>query len=96
MPPPTLYPPQGTCLSLLNSLLVSEDDTDFLRTIIRIPTDPLLLYLEPCEPPDGDTSRRGTTVSVATSDSGLSRGKARGTSIDSEISETSSGRQALR
>lgn len=38
--------PQGTCLSLLNSLLVSEDDNNYLRTIIRIPTKPLLLYLE--------------------------------------------------
>lgn len=39
--------PQGTCLSLINGLLVSEDDSDFLRTIIRIPSKPLLCYLEP-------------------------------------------------
>ena len=38
---------QGTCLSLLNGLLVSEDDSDFLRTIVRIPSKPLLQYLEP-------------------------------------------------
>ena len=38
---------QGTCLSLLNQLLVSEDDNDYLRTIIKIPTAPLLQYLEP-------------------------------------------------
>eukprot|EP00731_Ephydatia_muelleri_P039088 Em1092g1a len=37
----------GTCLSILNSLLVTEDDNDYLKTIIRIPTQPLLAYLEP-------------------------------------------------
>ena len=41
------YPIQGTCLSILNSLLVNEDDNDYLKTIIRIPTQPLLAYLEP-------------------------------------------------
>ena len=40
-------PIQGTCLSILNSLLVNEDDNDYLKTIIRIPTQPLLAYLEP-------------------------------------------------
>ena len=33
-------------MSLLNQLLVSEDDNDYLRTIIKIPTAPLLQYLE--------------------------------------------------
>ncbi|KAL5463285.1 hypothetical protein EMCRGX_G032175 [Ephydatia muelleri] len=37
----------GTCLSILNTLLVTEDDNDYLKTIIRIPTQPLLAYLEP-------------------------------------------------
>ena len=40
-------PIQGTCLSILNSLLVNEDDNDYLKTIIRIPTQPLLAYFEP-------------------------------------------------
>ena len=40
-------PIQGTYLSILNSLLVNEDDNDYLKTIIRIPTQPLLAYLEP-------------------------------------------------
>ena len=40
-------PIQGTCLFILNSLLVNEDDNDYLKTIIRIPTQPLLAYLEP-------------------------------------------------
>lgn len=42
-----VFSPQGTCLSLLNGLLLSEDDSDFLRTIVRIPSKPLLHYLEP-------------------------------------------------
>lgn len=33
-------------MSQLNHLLVSEDDNDYLRTIIRIPTAPLLHFLE--------------------------------------------------
>ena len=40
---------QGTCLSLLNSLLISEDDNDHLQKIIRVPSEPLLMYLEPYE-----------------------------------------------
>ena len=85
---------------------MSEDDTDYLRTIIRIPSGPLLLYLEPCEPYEFDieSSRRDTSVSAGTrssSDSGmglsgLGYGKLRGSSISSEISETSSGRSVAR
>eukprot|EP00731_Ephydatia_muelleri_P006237 Em0003g485a len=43
----TRDPVPGMCLSILNSLLVNEDDNDYLKTIIRIPTQPLLAYLEP-------------------------------------------------
>ena len=62
---------QGTCLFLLNSLLVSEDDNDYLRTIIRIPTKPLLLYLEPHDPSGEsdsgyDNRNRDTSVSTTT------------------------------
>ena len=67
----SLTPSQDTCLSLLNSLLVSEDDNDYLRTIIRIPPEPLLSYLEPYESDidsgienqHRDTSVSGTTRS---------------------------------
>lgn len=31
---------------ILNSLLVSDDDNDYLRTIAKIPCDPLLVFLE--------------------------------------------------
>ena len=41
--------PQGTCLMLLNGLLVSDDNNDYLRTIAKLPCDPLLTFLEPCE-----------------------------------------------
>ena len=65
----TLTPSQGTCLSLLNGLLVSEDDNDYLRTIIRIPSGPLLSYLEPYES-DIDSGfenqRRDTSISGTT------------------------------
>ena len=40
---------QGTCLSLLDSMLVSEEDNDQIQKIIRVPSRPLLLYLEPGE-----------------------------------------------
>lgn len=85
---------------------MSEDDTDYLRTIIRIPSGPLLLYLEPCEPSesDNDQTRHSTTVSVGTgssSDSGMglsSLGQriVRGSSFSSEASVSSSGRSIAR
>ncbi|CAI8040309.1 hypothetical protein GBAR_LOCUS22470, partial [Geodia barretti] len=45
----TRDPIPATCLSLLNSLLICEDDSDHLQKIIRVPSEPLLMYLEPYE-----------------------------------------------
>jgi hypothetical protein len=45
----TRDPIPGTCLSLLDNLLVSEEDNDHLQKIIRVPSEPLLMYLEPYE-----------------------------------------------
>ena len=57
------YPIQGTCLSILNSLLVNEDDNDYLKTIIRISTQPLLTYLEPSGgESDGDSGVDSTRL----------------------------------
>lgn len=60
-------------MSLLNNLLISEDDNDYLRTIIRIPTSPLLQYLETCDLGEEDSGyehnthrHRDTTLSVET------------------------------
>ena len=114
---------QGTCLTLLNGLLVSEDDSDFLRTIIRIPSKPLLHYLEPTGDVTSESDsgcgnlRRDTllsctarsssdTSSHVTQDEGVacvgsSRLEVpvsgiRASSINSEISESSSGRSLAR
>ena len=43
-------------MALLNSLLVAGDEGDSLRAIIRIPTAPLLYYLESCEASPGTDS----------------------------------------
>ena len=48
-------PIQGTCLSILNSLLVNEDNNDYLKTIIRIPTQPLTYLDPPGGESDGDS-----------------------------------------
>lgn len=63
--------PQGTCLVLLNSLLISDDDNDYLRTIVRIPSEPLLAFLEPTEGQHSDVdsgfdTQRDLSLSVTT------------------------------
>ncbi|KAL5502441.1 hypothetical protein EMCRGX_G009214 [Ephydatia muelleri] len=59
----TRDPVPGMCLSILNSLLVNEDDNDYLKTIIRIPTQPLLAYLEPLGgESDGDSGVDNTRL----------------------------------
>lgn len=53
---------------LLNSLLVSDDDNDYLRTIVKIPCYPLLAFLEHTES-DADSglgSQRDPSVSSTT------------------------------
>lgn len=64
---------QGTCLNLLNSLLVSGDDNDYLKAIVRIPCDPLLVFLEPCESDvDSGLGRDASLSSATTSDHQMS------------------------
>ena len=50
---------QGTCMALLGGLLISEDNEDYLPTIIKIPILPLLKFLEPLE---SDSGFRGTST----------------------------------
>lgn len=61
-------PSQGTCLMLLNSFLVSDDDNDHLRTIVRIPCEPLLAFLEPSESDidSGCEFQRDPSLSITT------------------------------
>lgn len=53
---------------LLNSLLVGDDDNDHLRTIVRIPCEPLLAFLEPSESDidSGLDVQRDISLSVTT------------------------------
>ena len=53
---------------LLNSLLISDDDNDYLRTIVRIPSDPLLAFLEPSESDidSGFDNQRDISISITT------------------------------
>lgn len=90
---------QGTCLMLLNSLIISDDNNDYLRTIAKLPCDPLLTFLEPSENESDsgvgsqNVNSRSSTItsdhiplSIPTDDS-----RSRPSSKDHAFSDSSSG-----